>query len=69
MNCYNQKCKYHEIDMPEQRPHTAFCSDECKAVYNNGLEPRTSLPSRRLTIPEIQEKLREMARQRRGELF
>jgi hypothetical protein len=39
MYCYNTKCKYADTgkedaqEMPNIRPHIAFCSDECKEEY------------------------------------
>lgn len=55
--CYNKDCKK-MVDY--QVTHSFFCCPECKAAYNKNRRPAESA-ERKLTIPEVQEKLKAIA--------
>jgi hypothetical protein len=55
--CYNKDCKK-MVDY--QATGSFFCCQECKAAYNKNRRPANSA-ERKLTVPEMQEKLKAIA--------
>ena len=64
----SNKCWFEDCQNPVDKTgeHDPFCGASCHEAYASTIGPRTESGKRKLSIPEMQKRLLEMANEKNG---